>query len=233
MRILFVEDSDLFLFFRETFFARIGWQVLNARDGKSGIARTHEDKPDLVVLSDRLPDMEGVEACRQILSVGREKTVPVITILEGVSGPKLREYRQIGCNDYMLRPVDPGALMERISNLLRVAYRKGPRLMIIMEAIHSHRGQPTLGNILNLSETGLFVETNDALEPGTLLELELRLPGTSELLSIKGKVARRHRLAGKVQYGLGVQFQEMNAHARELIQTYIKNEALEYLPATA
>ncbi|MEE8537890.1 MAG: response regulator [Acidobacteriota bacterium] len=232
MRILFVEDSDLFMFFRETFFARIGWQVLNARDGKSGIDRCREDKPDLVVLSDLLPDMEGVEACRQFRSLRREKAIPVITILDGVSGSKIRQYRQIGCNDYMLRPVDPGALMERISHLLRVAYRKGPRLMVLMEAIHSRREQPALGNILNLSETGLFVETNDALEPGTLLELELRLPGTSDLLSIRGLVARRHRLAGKVQYGLGVKFQEMNAHNRELIQTYIKNETLELHPAT-
>ncbi|MEE9218321.1 MAG: response regulator, partial [Acidobacteriota bacterium] len=73
MRVLFIEDSELFLYFRETFFARIGWHIWNARDGKSGIARVREDRPDLVVLSDELPDMPGIEVCRRIRSMGPEK----------------------------------------------------------------------------------------------------------------------------------------------------------------
>ncbi len=224
MRVLFIEDSELFLYFRETFFARIGWQIWNARNGKSGIARIREDRPDLVVLSDELPDMPGIEVCRRIRSVGPEKPPSVIVLLDGISGSKIREYTQIGCDDYVLRPVEPGVLMERISRILRVAYRRGPRLLVIMETVASNSHSQIFGNIINLSETGLFVETNDAVEPGTILDVELKLPGGKDAIVIKGKVARLHRLAGKVQYGLGVQFQEMASRTREAILSYIERE---------
>lgn len=224
MRILFVEDSDLFLLFKETFFARIGWQILNARTGKGGIAGVQAQRPDLVVLSDRLPDMPGFEACRRIRSIGPDRPVPVITVLDTVSGPVIREYEKIGCDDYVLRPVDPGSLLERISRLLKVAYRRGPRLLVIMETICSDSQSLIFGNILNLSETGVFVETNDPVDIGTTLDLELILPGSRDLLLIKGKVARQHTLAGKVRYGLGVQFRDMDAAARRSIQQYIERE---------
>jgi len=225
MKILFVEDSDLFLYFKETFFARIGWEILNARDGRTAISRLQQDRPDLVVLSDRLPDMTGIEACRRIRSLGPDRPVPVIVLLDGVSGAVIREYEKIGCDDYVLRPADPGALLERISRLLRVAYRRGPRLLVIMETICSDTQNLIFGNILNLSESGVFVETNDPVEPGTTLDLELILPGSRDLLLIKGKVARQHKLAGKVRYGLGVQFRELDPGSRSAIQSYIERES--------
>lgn len=224
MHVLFIEDSDLFLLFKETFFARIGWQILNARSGKSGIESVQARKPDLVVLSDRLRDMSGVEACRRIRSIGPDKPVPVIALLDSVSGPLIREYEKIGCDDYVLRPADPGALMERISRLLKVAYRRGPRLLVIMETICSDSNNLIFGNILNMSEHGVFVETNDPVDVGTTLDLELILPGSRDLLLIKGKVARQNTLAGKVRYGLGVQFKAMDADARRAIQEYIERE---------
>jgi uncharacterized protein (TIGR02266 family) len=232
MRILFVEDSDLFMSFRETFFARVGWQILNCRDGRGAIERVQHDRPDLVVLSDRLKDMPGIEVCRRIRSLGPEKPVPVIVLLDTITGPLIREYERVGCDDYVLRPVEPGALMERISKVLRVAYRRGPRLLVIMETICSDTRNLIFGNILNLSETGVFVETNDPVPPGTTLDLELILPGTRDLLLIKGSVARQHRLAGKVRYGLGVQFRALDADSRRAIQRYIEREAVA-LPASA
>lgn len=232
MRILFVEDSDLFMFFRETFFARVGWQILNCRDGRGAVERVRQDRPDLVVLSDALKDTPGIEVCRRIRSLGPEKPVPVIVLLDTITGPLIREYERVGCDDYVLRPVDPGALMERISKVLRVAYRRGPRLLVIMETICSDTHNLIFGNILNLSETGVFVETNDPVPPGTTLDLELILPGTRDLLLLKGSVARQHRLAGKVRYGLGVQFREMDSDSRRAIQRYIESEAVA-LPATA
>ena len=225
MRILFIEDSDLFLAFRETFFARIGWQIYNARDGQTGIERARSTRPDLVVLSDALPDMTGYEVCRKIRSLGSEKPVPVIALLEKVSAATIREYEKFGCDDYMLRNVEPGALMERISQLLKVAYRRGPRLLVIMEAVCSDSQNLIFGNVLNLSDSGVFVETNDPVKPGTLLDLEMILPGTRDLLLIKGTVARQHTLAGKVRYGLGVQFGELDFDALSAIQRYIEREA--------
>ncbi len=125
----------------------------------------------------------------------------------------------------MLRQADPGALLERISRVLRVAYRRGPRLLVIMETICSDSQNLIFGNILNLSESGVFVETNDPVEPGTTLDLELILPGSRDLLLIKGKVARQHKLAGKVRYGLGVQFRELDPTSRTAIQSYIERES--------
>jgi DNA-binding response OmpR family regulator len=225
MRILFIEDSDLFLRFRETFFARIGWQILNARDGRSGLDRAQSTRPDLVVLSDRLPDMPGYEVCRKLRSMGREKPVPVILLLDGVSAAAIREYEQIGCDEYLLRPAEPGTLMERISELLKVAYRRGPRMLVIMETICSSSQSLIFGNVLNLSERGVFVEANDPVNPGTVLDLEMILPGTRDLLLVKGRVARQHKLAGKVRYGLGVQFGDLDPDSRNAIQRYIDREA--------
>ena len=65
--------------------------------------------------------------------------------------------------------------------------------------------------VLDISASGLFVQTNASPAPGTPLRLELRVPGLSEPLEMQAIVARKRivppRLRTLLQGGIGIQLE--------------------------
>ena len=53
-----------------------GWEVTAASDGPEAILKAQEDKPDAVILDLAMPEMDGLDAARQIIKV--LPTVPIL-----------------------------------------------------------------------------------------------------------------------------------------------------------
>jgi hypothetical protein len=77
------------------------------------------------------------------------------------------------------------------------------------------------GVVLNVSEQGLFLQTNARIEPGTLLDLTLSAANDTAQLALRGRVARRLRapqqLASVVPSGLGVRLLDPPVAYRDFV----------------
>ena len=114
MKVLFVEDSDFYLQFRQGFFGRLGCLILNARGVEAALESCQTEKPELAVVASRLPDGEGAALCRKIRDLYRKRAPRMILIAapgERHAGPSAWEER-------LEQPVDTEALMARISAIL-------------------------------------------------------------------------------------------------------------------
>ena len=88
-RILVVDDSETT---RRVISAMIGsrWTVCGeAENGRSGVKRFRELKPDLVVLDLAMPDLDGIEVARQISAIDSSVPLVLFTLLDpwGLDGP--------------------------------------------------------------------------------------------------------------------------------------------------
>lgn len=114
--LLVVDDEQNLVDLVKGYLEREGFDVLIAADGPTAVSTTRSHQPDLIVLDVMLPDLDGVEACRQI----RQFSDAYILMLTARS----EEIDKIvglavGADDYLTKPFSPRELVARIKAMLR------------------------------------------------------------------------------------------------------------------
>jgi DNA-binding response OmpR family regulator len=119
-RILVVED-DLSILTGLSMNLRFeGYEVLQAQDGRTGLARALDDAPDLVVLDLMLPELNGYEVLKELRQRGRDTPVVVLSA-KGMETDKILGLN-LGADDYVVKPFGLQELLARIKAVLRRRY---------------------------------------------------------------------------------------------------------------
>jgi len=98
-----------------------GYRVKHAPTADEGLLLIQEYSPDLILLDWMLPDMSGIEVCRQIKANPDMKAIPVIMLTaRGTEDDKVRGLG-VGADDYVVKPHSIKELIARIKANLRKA----------------------------------------------------------------------------------------------------------------
>ncbi|HCN53333.1 MAG TPA: hybrid sensor histidine kinase/response regulator [Prevotella sp.] len=116
--ILLVEDNEELLLTLQELFQK-SYNVILARDGKEGLAKTRELKPDLIVSDIMMPVMNGTDMCKEIKNDITICHIPVILLTAMSSTEHTINGLKIGADDYISKPFDPRLLVARCNNLIR------------------------------------------------------------------------------------------------------------------
>ena len=117
-KILCVEDSDDNLFMLHRRLSRAGFDVKVSRNGSEGVEWAKTTQPDLIVMDLRLPGLNGWEATRRLKAQPETKHIPVIVLTAETSKKSRDDAIAAGCDDFMLKPIDFGGLVEKIRLLV-------------------------------------------------------------------------------------------------------------------
>lgn len=118
-KILLVDDEPDILEFLSYNLKKEGYQVFTALNGKDAVAIAKKEIPHLVILDVMMPDMDGIETCRELREAEDLKNV-LIAFLTA----RNEDYSQIagfevGADDYINKPIKPRVLLSRIKAILR------------------------------------------------------------------------------------------------------------------
>jgi two-component system, cell cycle response regulator DivK len=117
-KILLVEDNEMNRDMLARRLERKGYQVINAVDGKTGVAMGRTENPDLIIMDMSLPVLDGWEATRLLKSSELTQSIPIIALTaHAMSGDRDKALRA-GCDDYDTKPVDFVRLLEKITTLI-------------------------------------------------------------------------------------------------------------------
>lgn len=94
----------------------LGATVLEAADGKTGIDLTATAHPDAIVLDLGLPDMDGVEVCREVRLFSTE---PIVVLSARNAEEEKVALLNAGADDYMVKPFGLRELVARVQAHLR------------------------------------------------------------------------------------------------------------------
>ncbi|MEQ9489930.1 MAG: phosphate regulon transcriptional regulator PhoB [Alphaproteobacteria bacterium] len=118
-RILIVEDETAVVTLLRYNLEREGFEVDAALDGREAMIAVDENPPDLVLLDWMLPEMSGIEVCRQLRRKPVSKSIPVIMLTaRGEESDTVRGL-DAGADDYVTKPFSPAELVARMHALLR------------------------------------------------------------------------------------------------------------------
>lgn len=114
-RILVVDDDPAIREVLGIALKQAGHSVLEAGDGVAALARLAEG-PDLVVLDIGMPEMDGLEVCREIR---RDNAVPVLFLTARADEVDRIVGLEMGADDYVAKPFSPREVMARIKAILK------------------------------------------------------------------------------------------------------------------
>jgi len=115
-RILAVDDQLYFRVFIEDLLREEGYAVTAAAGGADALARLEAERFDVVVTDLVMPGMDGIELVQRIKERWREQDVIVVTSVGDLR--TAIDAMKLGASDYLLKPLDRGALLRALSQLL-------------------------------------------------------------------------------------------------------------------
>jgi len=219
------DDPELYLQIHQRLASR-GIKVINVSSGSMAMEMIRSLRPALVILGYELQDVAGEEVYRKIKSSPQSRNIPVI-ILYDPARSKIDKMLGVAREDAVQRPVDTEELIRKISEKLNLALRKHNRIEVDVGADCAHQETMVRGFARNISEGGVFIETDDSIDIGTALTVSFTLPGHHGPLVVGGKVVRRIELEREFRYGLGVQFTGLSEASREQILGFLVQQSLQ------
>ncbi len=123
-KILVIDDQkDNVLILRERL-ERVGYNIIFALDGKTGIEKAIDELPDLVLLDVMMPDMSGFEVCKTLNDNADTRDIPVILVTALTSPDNIKQGLQAGAYDYIKKPFNKVELLARIGSALKFSEAK-------------------------------------------------------------------------------------------------------------
>jgi two-component system, cell cycle response regulator DivK len=97
-----------------------GYRVLLADSGTCGLAMACQERPDLILLDIRLPDISGREVAGVLKATPETSSIPIAAITALAMPGDERAIRESGCDAYMAKPVRMEQLLKLVARLLQM-----------------------------------------------------------------------------------------------------------------
>ncbi len=201
------------------------YRIITAENGKEGAELAMESIPDLIISDVMMPELDGMQMCRQLKTDERTNHIPIILLTARADrGSKLEGF-ETGADDYIIKPFDADELKVRVQNLIeqRRKLRDKFRLEFISDTsgskipapdqllktvigiLENHMAEPEysvgqLGEELNMSRAQLYrkISAVSGSSPNELLRM-VRMKRAARLLH------SRELNVTQVMYEVGIQ----------------------------
>jgi two-component system response regulator RegX3 len=180
-RILLVEDEESLADTVRYNLEREGFAVVVATDGRLALERFRSETPSLVILDLMLPELSGLDVCRQIRQISN---VPIIMVTAKDAEADKVSGLEIGADDYVTKPFSVRELVSRVRAHLRR---------------EEMSGGAAAGAVLRGGPVELDVDRHEVRVRGGSVQLPPKEFGLLEiLLRLKGRLLTRDHLIAEV-----------------------------------
>ncbi|MDH5729046.1 MAG: ATP-binding protein [Gammaproteobacteria bacterium] len=207
INVLVADDNEFNLLLVKTLLSQKGIVVTEARNGLQAIEQAYTQKFDLILMDLHMPELDGLEATKQIREqeqeVGRTP-VPIVALTADVVKSKKSVLEEYGFTDFMIKPLDENKLWSFINRWTNPD-----------QASDTNQSD----NDDNTAEPVQSASVPDLLKDKLILELEHQAQTIRQLTQAKNKKAlseQAHQLKGIAGYFALSQLVNLVEHLEEL-----------------
>jgi|ERR1035437_757931 CheY-like chemotaxis protein len=117
-KVLVVEDNYNNLLLEIDILEVAGFEVFGAEDAATGIAIAKKEKPDVIVMDVRLPDMRGTEAARILRKDKKTRDIPIVFVTAFLAENK-KELEDISNSGFLGKPINTRTFAKKISEFIK------------------------------------------------------------------------------------------------------------------
>ncbi len=156
--LLIVEDNEDIRSFIKTCLGNL-YRYSEARHGREGLDKAQHEIPDIIISDLMMPEMDGLELCREIKKDVRTNHIPFIMLTAKAADENKMEGLQTGADDYLIKPFNKAELALKVHNLVLLreklqAHLKGTLLSQATPAV------ATSANELFVAKAKAFIEAH-------------------------------------------------------------------------
>jgi len=123
-KILIIDDQPSEVKMVKMALERASYKVIYAYNGKEGIEKAKQEKPDLIILDIMMPEKDGFIACGELKKAPETSTIPIIVLTAVESSTLIFPDMESAADsphadEYIDKPVDPNFLLKRVERLLK------------------------------------------------------------------------------------------------------------------
>lgn len=115
--VLIVDDEPNIRLFMREFLESEGYSILEARNGREGLAILTREHPRVIITDLLMPEMDGMDFLRATRREPETKKIPVIVLSVKDEFSDIRSAFEAGATEYLTKPFDPGYLVAKVNQL--------------------------------------------------------------------------------------------------------------------
>jgi PAS domain S-box-containing protein len=120
-RILNVDDNAAARYVKTRVLRQAGFEVIEAVNGREGLDKAHSERPELILLDVKLPDINGLEVCRRLKNEPETSSILVLqtsaSLIDSVHRVRALD---AGADSFLVEPIEPEELVANVKALLRL-----------------------------------------------------------------------------------------------------------------
>ena len=118
-RALVVDDNGNNLMLEKDLLEVAGFEVFVAENASSGITIARKEKPDIIIMDMRLPDMRGSEAAKILRQDKETSNIPIIFVTASVLAEGREEIKDITNSGFIGKPINTRTFAKEISHFIK------------------------------------------------------------------------------------------------------------------
>jgi two-component system, cell cycle response regulator DivK len=117
-KVLVVDDNENNLTLEKDLLEVAGFEVFVAENASIGIALAKKERPDIIIMDMRLPDMRGSEAARILLLDIETKNIPIVFVTASVLAEGIEEIKTIPNAVFISKPINTRTFAKEIGQFI-------------------------------------------------------------------------------------------------------------------
>ena len=168
--ILLVDDQRDNLALLGELLTSLGFEVLQALNGREALEQARRERPDAILMDLIMPEMDGYEAIRRIRQMPDLQDVIILAISADVSEQALHKSFEVGCTDFLPKPISFQELADRLHYYLDIEWRytedRPPEVGPTSEAAQPWTAPPQAARraLFHAAQAGRILEVQSQLD---------------------------------------------------------------------
>ena len=117
-KVLIIDDNTNNLMLEKDLMELAGFEVFEAENALNGIAIAKEEKPDIIIMDVRLPDMRGSEAAKILRQDKETCDIPIVFVTASVMAEGREEIKSIANTGFIGKPINTRTFAKQINQFI-------------------------------------------------------------------------------------------------------------------
>ncbi|CAK0768667.1 two-component system, chemotaxis family, chemotaxis protein CheY [Gammaproteobacteria bacterium] len=116
--VLIVDDSASIRQVSSIALKGAGYEVLEAADGKAGLAKLDGRKVNLIITDINMPVMDGITFIKEVRKLSAYRFTPIMVLTTESEEKKKAQGREAGAKAWVIKPFQPAQILDAVSKLI-------------------------------------------------------------------------------------------------------------------